>query len=63
LTLINICAVPDLWGIPPSTAVSTSVTCAFTSRSRGFSSTSSAYLLPSLLVCTSSLKCSLGLKV
>uniref|UniRef100_A0A8C8RJ47 Uncharacterized protein n=1 Tax=Pelusios castaneus TaxID=367368 RepID=A0A8C8RJ47_9SAUR len=48
-------AVPDRGGEPPSTAVSMKLISGFSSLSKGFSSTSSAYFLPSLL------KCSLGL--
>uniref|UniRef100_A0A8D0E0G5 Uncharacterized protein n=1 Tax=Salvator merianae TaxID=96440 RepID=A0A8D0E0G5_SALMN len=56
-------AVPDLSGIPPSTAVSKTLWLRCCSRSRLLSSTSSANLLPSLRVCTSSEKKPLGLSL
>uniref|UniRef100_A0A8C8VGR0 Uncharacterized protein n=1 Tax=Pelusios castaneus TaxID=367368 RepID=A0A8C8VGR0_9SAUR len=58
-TLTRIWAVPVLCGRPPSAAVRIKSHTVLSSRSNGFSSTSSAYLLPSLWVCTSSRKCSL----
>uniref|UniRef100_A0A8C3XQ06 Secreted protein n=1 Tax=Chelydra serpentina TaxID=8475 RepID=A0A8C3XQ06_CHESE len=60
-TLTRIWAVPVLCGRPPSAAVRISINCACASRSNCFSSTNSAYLLPSPRVCTSRLKCSLEL--
>uniref|UniRef100_A0A8D0HHC9 Uncharacterized protein n=1 Tax=Sphenodon punctatus TaxID=8508 RepID=A0A8D0HHC9_SPHPU len=56
MTRIEIWAVPDLGGLPPSMAVSTSCW-------RVFSSTSSGYLLPSPRICISTWKYSLGLSV
>uniref|UniRef100_A0A674JWA2 Uncharacterized protein n=1 Tax=Terrapene triunguis TaxID=2587831 RepID=A0A674JWA2_9SAUR len=53
MTRMEIWAVPDLAGLPPSTAVSTSCCRALCSRSRGCCSTSSRSLLR---------KCSLGLR-
>uniref|UniRef100_A0A8C8RVQ8 Uncharacterized protein n=1 Tax=Pelusios castaneus TaxID=367368 RepID=A0A8C8RVQ8_9SAUR len=60
-TLTRICAVPVFCGRPPSAAERTNIIWACSSRSNCFSSTSSAYLLPSPRDCTSRLKCSLGL--
>uniref|UniRef100_A0A7M4DWF8 Uncharacterized protein n=1 Tax=Crocodylus porosus TaxID=8502 RepID=A0A7M4DWF8_CROPO len=60
-TRMEIWAVPDLAGLPPSTAVSTSCCKALCSRSRGCCSTSSRSLLPRWKPLRSRAKCWLGL--
>uniref|UniRef100_A0A8C4YG25 Uncharacterized protein n=2 Tax=Gopherus TaxID=38771 RepID=A0A8C4YG25_9SAUR len=47
-TITRIRAVPDRGGEPPSIAMSVKLISSFSSRSRGLSSTSSAYFLLSL---------------
>uniref|UniRef100_A0A8C3FKM2 Secreted protein n=1 Tax=Chrysemys picta bellii TaxID=8478 RepID=A0A8C3FKM2_CHRPI len=61
-TLMRI-TVPVLCGVLPSAAVRIKLNSVFSPRSSCFSSTSSAYLLPSRWVCTSRRKCSLELIV
>uniref|UniRef100_A0A803J2H4 Uncharacterized protein n=1 Tax=Xenopus tropicalis TaxID=8364 RepID=A0A803J2H4_XENTR len=56
-------AVPDLSGNPPSMAVRRTLWVFCCSLSRGLSRTSSANLLPSLLLCTSREKKPLGLSL
>uniref|UniRef100_A0A3P8T3D4 Uncharacterized protein n=1 Tax=Amphiprion percula TaxID=161767 RepID=A0A3P8T3D4_AMPPE len=46
-TVTSIFTVPDLCGVPPSTAMSFKEKCGRRSRSKGFCSTISTYLLPS----------------
>uniref|UniRef100_A0A8D2JIA8 Uncharacterized protein n=1 Tax=Varanus komodoensis TaxID=61221 RepID=A0A8D2JIA8_VARKO len=61
-TVTTTWALPERWGLPPSLAVMASRCVACCSRSRGLSSTSSGYLLPSPRVCISRRKWSWGLR-
>uniref|UniRef100_A0A3P8V6U0 Uncharacterized protein n=1 Tax=Cynoglossus semilaevis TaxID=244447 RepID=A0A3P8V6U0_CYNSE len=60
ITDTSISKVPDRTGLPPSTAVSVSLTTDCFSLSRGFTSTNSAETLCSPLFCTSKEKYSFG---
>uniref|UniRef100_A0A8C4MJI0 Uncharacterized protein n=1 Tax=Equus asinus TaxID=9793 RepID=A0A8C4MJI0_EQUAS len=56
-------AVPDLGGVPPSTAVRVNLNSGCSSRSNALSSTSCGNIMPSALSCNLRWKCELGLTV
>uniref|UniRef100_A0A8C5CIK8 Uncharacterized protein n=1 Tax=Gadus morhua TaxID=8049 RepID=A0A8C5CIK8_GADMO len=60
-TVISIFTVPDLCGVPSSTAIteSNNLISFCSSLSNSFSKTNSPYLVPSLDVCKLKTKCSL----
>uniref|UniRef100_A0A4W3JGH8 Uncharacterized protein n=1 Tax=Callorhinchus milii TaxID=7868 RepID=A0A4W3JGH8_CALMI len=55
--MISISAVPDLSGVPPSSAIRTNLWVGCCSLSRRFSSNNSGKTFPSASVCTSRAKC------